>query len=142
MNLRPGPLFFHTACDPARVEAHPPTAVTATASVATGPDVATSWTARTLPILPAFARDFPSTVRTSNVSLVRFHRLVTTALALGLAALAAWRGESFLTGGGWTDLAVALLAAPAAVGLVVYLFRLNSVFSREPGPGTPRDAGD
>jgi len=75
------------------------------------------------------------------VSLVRFHRLVATALALGLAALAAWRGESFLTGGGWTDLAVALLAAPAAAGLVVYLFRLNSVFAREPGPGTPRDVG-
>lgn len=88
-----------------------------------------------------FERDFSSTVRTSTLSLVRLHRLVTTALTLGLAALAAWRGEAFLAGGSWTDLAVALLAAPAAAGLVIYLYRLNAVFAREPGPGTPRDAG-
>lgn len=78
---------------------------------------------------------------TPNVSLVRFHRLVTTALTLALAALAAWRGEAFFTGGGWTDALVALIAAPAAVGLLVYLARLNTVFRRQPGPGVPRDVG-
>lgn len=76
------------------------------------------------------------------MSLVRFHSLVTTALALGLAALSAWRGEAFLIGGSWTDLAVALLAGPAALGLVVYLARLRTVFHREPGPGVPRDIDD
>lgn len=73
------------------------------------------------------------------MSLVRFHRVVTTALVLALAALAAWRGESFLVGGGWTDLLVTLLAAPSALGLLVYVARLNRVFHREAGPGVPRD---
>lgn len=76
------------------------------------------------------------------MSLLRLHSLVTTALALGLAALSAWRGEAFLAGGGWTDLVVALVAAPSALGLVVYLARLRAVFRREPGPGVPRDIED
>lgn len=84
----------------------------------------------------------PSTVRTADVSLVRFHSFVTTALTLGLAALAAWRGEAFLAGGSWTDLLVALVAGPAALGLVVYLSRLRTIFHREPGPGFPRDIED
>lgn len=75
------------------------------------------------------------------MSLVKFHRLVTTALALGLAALAAWRGEAFLAGRGWSDLLVTLAAAPAAAGLVIYLARLNRVLHRDPGPGHPRDVG-
>lgn len=73
------------------------------------------------------------------MSLVRFHSLVTSALALGLAALSAWRVEAFLGGGSWTDLVVALVAGPSALGLVVYLARLRSVFHREPGPGVPHD---
>lgn len=73
------------------------------------------------------------------MSLVRFHRLVTTALALALGALAAWRGEAFLAGRGWADLLVALLAGSAAAWFVVYLARLNRVLRREPGPGVPRD---
>lgn len=76
------------------------------------------------------------------MSLVRFHSLVTTALALGLAALSAWRGEAFLAGGSWTDLVVALVAGPSALGLVVYLARLRAVLHREPGPGVPRDIDD
>lgn len=73
------------------------------------------------------------------MSLVRFHSLVTTSLALGLAALSAWRAEAFLGGGSWTDLAIAVVAGPSALSLVVYLARLRSVFHREPGPGVPRD---
>lgn len=75
------------------------------------------------------------------MSLLRLHRVVTTALALTLGALAAWRGAAFLAGGRWADLLVAVLAAPSAAGLLVYLARLNDVLGREPGPGTPRDVG-
>lgn len=73
------------------------------------------------------------------MSLVRVHRVVTTALALALAALAAWRMDLFCAQGRWTDLLVALVAGPSAVGLVIYLARLNRVFQRGPGPGLPRD---
>lgn len=76
------------------------------------------------------------------MSLVRFHRLVATALALVLAAFAAWRGEAFFARGSWADLLVSFLAAPSAAGLVVYLARLNTVLHREPGPGVPRDVDD
>lgn len=75
------------------------------------------------------------------MSLVRLHRVLTTALALGLGALAAWRGDVFLAGGSWVDLLTSLLAASAALGLVGYLARLNRFFHREPGPGVPRDVG-
>lgn len=95
-----------------------------------------------MPVLPPFDRDHPPKVRTSNVSLVRFHTLVTTALTLGLAALAAWRGEAFFAGGSWTDLAVAIVAGPSALGLLVYLARLRTVLHREPGPGVPHDIDD
>lgn len=74
--------------------------------------------------------------------LVRLHRLVTAALVLVLASLAAWRTEAFLADGSWTDLAVALLTGPAAVGLLIYVARLNDVLHREPGPGVPRDVED
>lgn len=76
------------------------------------------------------------------MSLVRFHRLVTTVLTLGLASVAAWRAEAFLGDGSWPDLVAALLAGPAAVGLLIYLARLNVVLRREPGPGVPRDVED
>lgn len=76
------------------------------------------------------------------MSLVRFHTLVTTALTLGLAALAAWRFEVFLAGGGWANLGAALLAGLSALGLLVYLARLRTVLHREPGPGVPRDIED
>lgn len=76
------------------------------------------------------------------MSLVRFHRLVTTALTLGLASLAAWRGQAFVAGSGSAaDALLALVCGAAAVGLVVYLARLNRVLRRAPGPGVPRDAG-
>lgn len=99
----------------------------------------TSSAARRPPILAAFAYRLALLERTPALSLVKLHRVVTTALALGVAALAAWRGEAFLAGRGWTDLAVAVLAAPSAAGLLVYLARLNRVIHRAPGPGVPRD---
>lgn len=94
-----------------------------------------------LPILAASASRLGSLERTLALSLVKFHRLVTTALTLGLAALAGWRAEAFLAGRGWTDLLVAVLAAAAAAGLLLYLARLNRVLHREPGPGLPQDVG-
>lgn len=76
------------------------------------------------------------------MSLVRFHRLLTTALALALAAFSAWRGEAFAVGAGSpVDLILSVGCGLAAVGLVVYLARLNHVFHRKPGPGVPRDVG-
>lgn len=75
------------------------------------------------------------------MSLVRFHRVVTTGITLALAAVSAWRGQAFLARSGWGDLLLSLVAGASAVGLVVYLARLNRVFRRPPGPGVPRDAG-
>lgn len=73
------------------------------------------------------------------MSLVRFHRLVTTALALALGAVSGWRAEAFLAGGSLPDLLLSVASGLSAAGLVVYLAMLNRVFRREPGPGFPRD---
>lgn len=74
------------------------------------------------------------------MSLVRFHRLVTTALALALGAVSGWRAEAFVAGAGsLLDLLLSLACGLSAAGLVVYLVMLNRVFHRDPGPGFPRD---
>lgn len=134
-NLLPAALAIHPARDGGGGESG------GTDAAAAGLRPSSS-TARPLPILSAFERDFPSDRTDVDVSLVRLHRLVTTALVLALASAAAWRAEAFLADGSWTDLAAALLAGPAAVGLLVYVARLNVVLHREPGPGVPRDIED